>query len=93
MVNSLQYRITLIWNAKTGKHLQTLRGHKDSVFGVAFSPDSKQIATGSQDGTLRLWKIGDIEDMLAFNCDWVRHYLDTKSENDEDRNLCDGVGE
>ena len=77
------------WNER----LQTLRGHKDSVYGVAFSPNGKQIATGSQDGTLRLWKIGDIDDMLSISCDWVRHYLETKPENDEDRYLCDGVGE
>jgi WD40 repeat protein len=35
--------------------LQTLEGHKDGVSFVTFSPDSKQVVSGSFDGTVRLW--------------------------------------
>jgi WD40 repeat protein len=34
---------------------QTLTGHEDIVTSVAFSPDSKIIASGSNDSTIRLW--------------------------------------
>jgi len=34
---------------------RTLRGHRDNVTSVAFSPDGKQIASGSDDNTLRIW--------------------------------------
>ncbi|KAJ5698118.1 G-protein beta WD- 40 repeats containing protein [Penicillium macrosclerotiorum] len=35
--------------------LQTLVGHSASVHTVAFSPDGKQIASGSDDRTIKLW--------------------------------------
>ncbi|RYP77860.1 hypothetical protein DL771_000957 [Monosporascus sp. 5C6A] len=34
---------------------QTLKGHEDSVLSVAFSHDSKLLASGSSDDTVRLW--------------------------------------
>ena len=34
-----------------------LKGHKDEVSALAFSPDGKQILSGSEDGTIRAWDI------------------------------------
>jgi WD40 repeat protein len=34
-----------------------LRGHQDSVFAAAFSPDGSRIVTASHDRTARIWDI------------------------------------
>ena len=47
-VDGTEEMIVRLWDAKTGKHKHTLK-HKGSVTSVAFSPDSKTIATGSAD--------------------------------------------
>ncbi|MGK7950844.1 MAG: WD40 repeat domain-containing protein [Xenococcaceae cyanobacterium] len=82
-----------IWNTATGEELQTLEGHQAAVSSVVFSPDGQRIATASGDNTARVWRVGDMEDMLAISCDWVRHYLASKPEDDADRDLCEGVGD
>jgi WD40 repeat protein len=35
--------------------IQTLTGHLETVWSVAFSPDGKQIASGSDSGMIKLW--------------------------------------
>jgi WD40 repeat protein len=43
------------WDAATGQLRSTLKGHSDTVTGVAFSPDGALIVTGSADRTARTW--------------------------------------
>jgi len=46
-----------LWNAKTQTTAATLSGHHGSVAALAFSPDGTLLASGSADGTIRLWGI------------------------------------
>jgi len=48
--------------AREGELLTTLRGHSKWVFGVSFSPDGKTLASGSADGTVKLWSLGGVGD-------------------------------
>ena len=45
-----------VWDAKTGKCEQVMRGHGMEVTCVAVAPDGRSVVSGSQD-TLRLWSL------------------------------------
>jgi WD40 repeat protein len=52
-----------VWDAETGKHLLTLKGHTESVRGVAFSPDGKRIISGGRD-RVRVWDVETAKEVL-----------------------------
>jgi WD40 repeat protein/predicted Ser/Thr protein kinase len=56
----------------TLKGVATLRGHNYSVFSVAFSPDGRLLASGSQDWTVKVWDVGSWREIATLNhMGWV----------------------
>jgi WD40 repeat protein len=45
------------WDTRTGKQLATRYGHFDGATSLAFSPDSKTLATGDCAGVIRFWDV------------------------------------
>ncbi len=44
-----------LWDARTGEYIRALTGHTEEVWNVSFRPDGNTLASGSADGTIRLW--------------------------------------
>jgi eukaryotic-like serine/threonine-protein kinase len=46
-----------LFEVATGRPVGPVLYHKNTVFSVAFSPDTRTLVTGSTDGTARLWSV------------------------------------
>ena len=49
-----------------------LQGHTGSIWAVAVAPDGETIASAGSDNTIRIWKNGELLQMLRGHHDWVR---------------------
>jgi WD40 repeat protein len=47
---------------ETGRELQTLSGHDRPVYSVAFDARGRWLASGSEDGTIKLWRFAETAD-------------------------------
>jgi serine-threonine kinase receptor-associated protein len=45
-----------VYDFEEGKEISVYKGHHGPVWSTSFSPDGKLCATGSEDGTIKLWK-------------------------------------
>jgi FOG: WD40 repeat len=50
-------KVIRLWDVRSGKRFQTLQGHTGEINALAFSPDGKTLASGSDDNTFKLWNV------------------------------------
>jgi len=56
----------VLFNLPTMAEEFRLKGHKDEIFGMTFSPDGKTLATASWDSTMKMWHVASGEPLLTF---------------------------
>lgn len=49
--------IVRLWEAKTGREIESIQADKWSMYCAAFSPDGKRIVTGGAERTVKVWDV------------------------------------
>ena len=55
----------ILCDARTGRHVRDLRGHRGSILAVAPSPDGRLLASASGDQIVRVWTLDRDEPLLS----------------------------
>jgi WD domain, G-beta repeat len=56
-----------VWDVVDDGHVFTYRGHTATVFGIAWSPDGRRIASGSADKTVQVWDATDGHHIFTYS--------------------------
>jgi WD40 repeat protein/serine/threonine protein kinase len=54
-----------VWDVANGKKIRAFEGHKSAVRGVAYSPNGRQIVTGSDDKSVKVWDASSGRQLLS----------------------------
>jgi WD40 repeat protein len=57
-----QGKVIKVWDALTGQETLTLRGHREKVTSLAWSPDGKRLASASKDLAIEVWDTADFQE-------------------------------
>ncbi|WP_019503834.1 CHAT domain-containing protein [Pleurocapsa sp. PCC 7319] len=75
-----------------GTLLTTLNAHNSAVNAIAFNSDGNRLTSASEDRTVIVWdlnRVRSLDEILAYSCDWVQHYLQNNANvNPEALLLC-----
>jgi WD40 repeat protein len=61
------FDVAKVWDAETGKELLALNGHTHGSCEVAWSPNGKRLATGTEDGVAKVWDAESGQELLTLS--------------------------
>lgn len=76
-----------VWNASTGASKLILPVHADSVSAIAFSPNGIDLASGSTDRTVKIWKINHRTELNQANLNKEMHRFIYQAAHDWNNEL------
>lgn len=59
--------VVTIWDVATRRKLSSFKEQKNSITGIAFSPDGRRLTTAGQDGVVKLWDVTGGHEIANFN--------------------------
>jgi WD40 repeat protein len=54
-----------VWDSHAGTLVRSFRGHTGYIHDMAFSPDGRNLATASHDGTAKVWDLPPLDTKLT----------------------------
>lgn len=66
-------KMVKLWDCRAGKHVKDLKDHSDAVYGLAWSPDGKYLATAAADRTVKVWHVESGKRLFSLteSTDWL----------------------
>ncbi|TMW92845.1 hypothetical protein EJD97_012486 [Solanum chilense] len=58
-----------LWDVELGRLLQSLNGHREVVYTVAFSPNGDYLASGSLDKCMNIWSVKEAKIVKTYHSD------------------------
>ncbi len=75
-------RMAQLWNLGTQLESQVFKGHQNTIWTLAISPDSKTLITGSEDKTLRAWDVATGRETWKFTAQGIFSCVRFSKEGD-----------
>lgn len=64
-------RTIRVWEVDSGRSLETLEGHRDSVYSVSFAPDGRHLISGSLDKSIKVWQFDSADAIHRGTCKYT----------------------
>ena len=84
-------RVIRLWEAASGKQLMSFEGHENPCPSIALSPDGMWLASGSLDGTARIWELSTGKELLRLLDDKIWKWVGSVAFSPDGLQLATGL--